>query len=30
MKKYYNYKKSKGPDLKENDKAWLFYKNFKN
>ena len=29
MKKYYNKKKSKGPDLKEGDKVWLLYKNFK-
>jgi len=29
MKKYYNAKRSKGPDLKEGDKVWLLYKNFK-
>jgi len=29
IKKYYNLKKSKGPDLKEGDKVWLLYKNFK-
>jgi len=29
MRKYYNFKKSKGPDLKEGDKVWLLYKNFK-
>jgi len=29
MRKYYNLKKSKGPDLKEGDKVWLLYKNFK-
>jgi len=29
MKKYYNLKKSKGLDLKEEDKVWLLYKNFK-
>ena len=29
MKKYYDYKRSKGPDLKEGDKVWLLYKNFK-
>jgi len=29
MKKYYNLKKSKGLDLKEGDKVWLLYKNFK-
>jgi len=29
MKKYYNTKRSKGPDLKEGDKVWLLYKNFK-
>src|SRR6266705_2854984 len=30
MKKYYNKKKSEGQDLKEGDKVWLLYKNFKN
>ena len=29
MKKYYNSKRSKGLDLKEGDKVWLLYKNFK-
>jgi len=29
MKKYYNLKKFKGLDLKEGDKVWLLYKNFK-
>jgi len=29
MKRYYNAKRSKGPDLKEEDKVWLLYKNFK-
>jgi len=29
IKKYYNAKRSKGPDLKEGDKVWLLYKNFK-
>ena len=29
MKRYYNTKRSKGPDLKEGDKVWLLYKNFK-
>src|SRR6266581_3872723 len=29
MKKYYNKKRSKGPNLKEGDKVWLLYKNFK-
>jgi len=29
MKKYYNAKRSKGPDLKEGDKVWLLYKIFK-
>jgi len=29
MRKYYNLKKSKGLDLKEGDKVWLLYKNFK-
>jgi len=26
IKKYYNAKISKGPDLKEGDKVWLLYK----
>ena len=30
MKMYYNKKRSEGPDLKEKDKMWLLYKNFKN
>jgi len=29
MRKYYNFKKSKGLDLKEGDKVWLLYRNFK-
>jgi len=29
IKRYYNTKISKGPDLKEGDKVWLLYKNFK-
>jgi len=29
IKKYYNAKRSEGPDLKEGDKVWLLYKNFK-
>ena len=29
IKKYYNAKRSKGLDLKEGDKVWLLYKNFK-
>ena len=29
IRKYYNLKKSKGLDLKEGDKIWLLYKNFK-
>jgi len=29
MRKYYNLKKFKGLDLKEGDKIWLLYKNFK-
>ena len=29
MKRYYNAKRSKGPDFKEGDKVWLLYKNFK-
>jgi len=29
IKRYYNTKRSKGPDLKEGDKVWLLYKNFK-
>ena len=28
MAKYYNLRRSKGPDLKEGDKVWLLYKNF--
>ena len=28
MKKYYNQKVSKGPDLKEEDKVYLFIKKF--
>jgi hypothetical protein len=27
--KYYNAKRSRGLDLKEGDKVWLLYKNFK-
>ena len=27
IKRYYNLKISKGPDLKEGDKVWLLYKN---
>ena len=30
MKKYYDKKRLKGPDLKEGNKVWLLYKNFKN
>src|SRR6266702_1062674 len=30
MKKHYDKKRSKGLDLKEGDKVWLLYKNFKN
>ena len=30
IKRYYNFKRSKGLDLKEGDKVWLLYKNFKN
>ena len=30
MKKYYNKKRSEGPDLKEGDRVQLLYKNFKN
>src|SRR6266702_1882051 len=30
MKRYYNKKRSKGPNLKEGDKVWLLHKNFKN
>jgi len=29
IRKYYNFKKSKGLDLKEENKVWLLYKNFK-
>ena len=29
IKKYYNFKRFKGLDLKEGDKVWLLYKNFK-
>ena len=29
MKRYYNTKRFKGPDLKEGDRVWLLYKNFK-
>src|SRR6266571_3402449 len=29
MKRYYDRKRLKGPDLKEGDKVWLLYKNFK-
>jgi len=29
MRKYYNLKKFKGLDLKEGDKVWLLYRNFK-
>jgi len=29
IKRYYNAKRSKGPDLKEGNKVWLLYKNFK-
>jgi len=29
IRKYYNLKKFKGLDLKEGDKIWLLYKNFK-
>jgi len=29
MRKYYNLKKSEGLDLREGDKVWLLYKNFK-
>ena len=29
IKRYYDAKRSKGPDLKEGDKVWLLYKNFK-
>jgi len=29
IKKYYNAKRFKGLDLKEGDKVWLLYKNFK-
>ncbi len=30
MKKYYDKKRLKGLDLKEGDKVWLLYRNFKN
>ena len=29
MKRYYDAKRSRGLDLKEGDKVWLLYKNFK-
>jgi len=29
MRKYYDFKKFEGLDLKEGDKVWLLYKNFK-
>ena len=29
IKKYYNTKRSRGPDLKEGDKVQLLHKNFK-
>jgi len=29
IRKYYNFKKFKGLDLKEGDKVWLLHKNFK-
>ena len=29
MKLYYNRKRSKGPDLKKENKVWLLHKNFK-
>src|SRR6266568_6841762 len=29
MKKYYNKKRSEGPNLKDGDKMWLLHKNFK-
>jgi len=29
IKRYYDTKRSKGPDLKEGDKVWLLHKNFK-
>ena len=29
MKRYYDKRRSEGPDLKEGDKVWLLYKNFK-
>jgi len=29
MRKYYDFKKSEGLDLKEGNKVWLLYKNFK-
>jgi len=29
IKRYYDAKRSKGPDLKKGDRVWLLYKNFK-
>ena len=29
MAKYYNLRRSRGLDLKEGDRVWLLYKNFK-
>src|SRR6266571_1462823 len=29
MKKYYDKRRSEGPDLKEGNKVWLLHKNFK-
>ena len=29
IKKYYDFKRFKGLDLKEGDKVWLLHKNFK-
>jgi len=29
IRKYYDFKKSEGPDLKEGNKVWLLHKNFK-
>jgi len=29
IRKYYNFKKSKGLNLKKGDKVWLLHKNFK-
>ena len=29
IKRYYNARRSRGLDLKEGDKVWLIYKNFK-